>query len=1032
MGEIKFVAQGKEDPAKFAVVPNTYPVSRFAQDFFLNACGLQKPQVLLSVTGGAQDFKMLSSKLEQIFTRGLMLAAQNSNAWIVTGGLDAGVMKFVGDSAREQDNPVPIIGIATFSKVSHNDKLLAGNPTVEYSPEKPNDDAGAALNPDHSHFVLIQSKENKWGQEIKFRTELEDFFSREWHVPLVLVAINGGPGTLQTVAEGAQKKFPIIIVEGSGRASDAMASYLRNAQDSKYKRIEWDTFIGGIKADQRQIYIDFMVEIARNKNIITIFNPNEDATVNMDKAILRSILTVHADSGFGQKLSIGVQWGRVDLIEELLERDETTLTTEQKVAALNDALEQSLVLNRPEIYEILVTKGAEKGKVNLTNLYALQEAKYNLERLQPFAGVSVRNVPISEFDVSESDSQVRLLRSGGMGSNMDVVKGILNGISPMYARLLVDKKVTYTDLLVWAILVEREELAKAIWRHTVLPVHAALLACHLYKVLGDWFQGEETYQDMFNWFQKEAIDVLAELEYENAKPVLEWKWSELSANALQLSELAECKDFYAQPYVQRYLDEKLYSDDMGRIPPGTKMRKVLMLSLFPFTIRNSGYYDYLKPETRFWSFYSLPVVKFITSTLTYILFLLLLGVNVVGAVPCEYDIRPYEIILWIWIIAAIIEEFMQFIQDKGAYLELLTNQMDLTMYILMVAYIILRIITWRVGKMDHLDDGSTGNTSSILSSSSSSSCDGCNPHNAVAEAFHEAYTDVLIVATIICYLRLTNVFAFSKSLGPLFFVIIRLFNDVWQWLFIFFLFAASFQLGIFALTRQSCQNPWIGYPAGTLGSAFSVMVGDAGDNTMDYMADTHIGVYLLSIYSVIIQVMLVNLLIAMMGDTYSSVKENSDKEWKFYRYGLTIDYVSSSAYPPPLNLILGPIFYLRSKWQESASLYPLSSLMEEDRSEFSAKTITRMKMARERVLDKEREEEWDTLKSISSTVREHMRVASTTRDGDRLYLEYSVKNLETQLQGLKQQLDAIIARLPPPPGGAPLAASSPISSWGPQ
>lgn len=39
---------------------------------------------------------------------------------------------------------------------------------------------------------------------------------------------------------------------------------------------------------------------------------------------------------------------------------------------------------------------------------------------------------------------------------------ILNSISPMYATLLVDNKVTFTDVLVWAILVDRYDLAQAV------------------------------------------------------------------------------------------------------------------------------------------------------------------------------------------------------------------------------------------------------------------------------------------------------------------------------------------------------------------------------------------------------------------------------------------------------------------------------------------------------------------------------------------------------------------------------------------
>lgn len=59
-------------------------MEQFAKEFFEEHCKLPQPkvilllvhcnelinsfQVLLSVTGGAQDFKMLSSKLEQVFS----------------------------------------------------------------------------------------------------------------------------------------------------------------------------------------------------------------------------------------------------------------------------------------------------------------------------------------------------------------------------------------------------------------------------------------------------------------------------------------------------------------------------------------------------------------------------------------------------------------------------------------------------------------------------------------------------------------------------------------------------------------------------------------------------------------------------------------------------------------------------------------------------------------------------------------------------------------------------------------------------
>jgi len=70
------------------------------------------------------------------------------------------------------------------------------------------------------------------------------------------------------------------------------------------------------------------------------------------------------------------------------------------------------------------------------------------------------------------------------------------------------------------------------------------------------------------------------------------------------------------------------------------------------------------------------------------------------------------------------------------------------------------------------------------------------------------------------------------------------------------------------------------------------------------------GLVMLSIYSLIAQIMLVNLLIAMMGDSYTKVQGNAEKEWKFYRYSLAKEFRNTSFDPPPFNLIIGPVKHL--------------------------------------------------------------------------------------------------------------------------
>lgn len=58
------------------------------------------------------------------------------------------------------------------------------------------------------------------------------------------------------------------------------------------------------------------------------------------------------------------------------------------------------------------------------------------------------------------------------------------------------------------------------------------------------------------------------------------------------------------------------------------------------------------------------------------------------------------------------------------------------------------------------------------------------------------------------------------------------------------------------------------------------------------------------------------------------------------------------------------------------------------------------------MLEKERAEELNTLASVSSVVREHMRLLTAQRDSDRLYLEYTMKSIH-----MKKKLEGIIERV---------------------
>ena len=87
--------------------------------------GLKAPQIILSITGGAQNFS-IPHQMKKAFKQGLAKAAGSTGAWIITGGTNAGVMKLVGEAVADHKSKVNIttIGIATWGKVYLRKQLV--------------------------------------------------------------------------------------------------------------------------------------------------------------------------------------------------------------------------------------------------------------------------------------------------------------------------------------------------------------------------------------------------------------------------------------------------------------------------------------------------------------------------------------------------------------------------------------------------------------------------------------------------------------------------------------------------------------------------------------------------------------------------------------------------------------------------------------------------------------------------------------------------------------------------------------------
>jgi uncharacterized membrane protein YgdD (TMEM256/DUF423 family) len=187
----------------------------------IEAMEIKKPAAVLLLIGGADDLDpALNTKIEQLLEQGLALAAADTNALIIDGGTKAGVMELMGKVIALRGRVTPLLGIAPKGKVTYPGGPAAGSIT-----------GGAELDPNHSHFVLVEGNDWPNGTEMMFKLVTE--LAKEAGV--VAILINGGEETKNEVARAAKAGWPVIAIQGSGRVANDVALHVAFAEQGDFK-----------------------------------------------------------------------------------------------------------------------------------------------------------------------------------------------------------------------------------------------------------------------------------------------------------------------------------------------------------------------------------------------------------------------------------------------------------------------------------------------------------------------------------------------------------------------------------------------------------------------------------------------------------------------------------------------------------------------------------------------------------------------------------------------------------------------------
>ncbi|XP_013371174.1 PREDICTED: short transient receptor potential channel 4 isoform X1 [Chinchilla lanigera] len=404
------------------------------------------------------------------------------------------------------------------------------------------------------------------------------------------------------------------------------------------------------------------------------------------------------------------------------------------------------------------------------------------------------------------------------------------------------------------------------------------------------------------------------LNYRDDNSLLE----EQSGNDLARLKLAikyRQKEFVAQPNCQQLLASRWYDEFPGwrRRHWAVKMVTCFIIGLL-FPVFSVCYL--IAPKSPLGLFIRKPFIKFICHTASYLtfLFLLLLASQHIDRSDLNRQGPPPTIVEWMilpWVLGFIWGEIKQ-MWDGGLqdYIHDWWNLMDFVMNSLYLATISLKIVAFV--KYSALNPRE--------------SWDMWHP-TLVAEA-------LFAIANIFSSLRLISLFTANSHLGPLQISLGRMLLDILKFLFIYCLVLLAFANGLNQLyfyyeetkglsckgIRCEKQNNAFSTLFETLQSLFWSIFGLINLYVTNVKAQHEftefVGATMFGTYNVISLVVLLNMLIAMMNNSYQLIADHADIEWKFARTKLWMSYFEEGGtLPTPFNVIPSPksLWYL-IKW----------------------------------------------------------------------------------------------------------------------
>eukprot|EP00928_Gymnodinium_smaydae_P004861 TRINITY_DN11664_c1_g1_i1.p1 TRINITY_DN11664_c1_g1~~TRINITY_DN11664_c1_g1_i1.p1 ORF type:complete len:1203 (+),score=270.10 TRINITY_DN11664_c1_g1_i1:78-3686(+) len=833
---------------------------------------LEAPKLILSIMGGAGGMN-LDPIVEAHLCEGLVNAAKQTGGWVITGGTDSGVMDLVGRAMHRHDTRrlVPCIGIAPFGalkskwrevldiddlepRAHERDMVVVEAPSAAGNAEANDEDKSlAGLQQHHTHCILVDAGTrgtSAFGSELELRERFEQFIAEGKYT--------SRPDDIGQ--ENTEKLRVMILVNGGPVSFKAMDQAIKNecpvvvCRDSGRAADFIAALQQGRETDYEVAWKKYMTAPADVKMGVDGVPCGRDA---LERIVKSSCLTVYSiDDRLEDVILAAFLQHQVSIQDE----DET----------LKEALERSMDL---AVQWQCVKHYSRIGRKMVATCGLPNTIRWIFSR---FA---------TAWQNSDAGPLMRWLLETHLAGVKRVRVQELDppGLSWSGVQFSDNADDHLAALFLW--LVENQaplSVVDAVWLQLEYPAHAALGAASSYRqaaerqrsinlgnirCCGDVAALLKAHGDRY---EQMAIKLLTGLDRVDPLEYLfrrSLRWG--NHHLISLAHHLECKQFVNEPFYNSAVDLlwvtptpfAVFAFDRDR-----ERRQRNMIAV-PYWDVFSGAYFWREDRLYIRDLFSVPRIKAFTHGLSRVCFIALYSYFVLFTEGLTKHI--VSAFLFVWGLSLALIEALQY-RAVGSFREYINpwNVLDLLLLLLLLGGLTASwtVVPWAVPEQ-------------------------------IVLAVHA-------LNLLPCYLRLLQIFELSEYFGTLLFTVFGMAQDTFNFLVLLGIMSLGFSCALTPLLYPSAAARWDRGVTWGFWAIFGEVAHDGAQEGSQWIS-CGIGFLKYSLY-LTSNVLLVNLLIAMLNDTYVANKDESKREWAFNRVDAVLEFASPEAHilPPPLDLVV--------------------------------------------------------------------------------------------------------------------------------